>query len=80
MKITAISSQRRNNNRVNVFVDGEYRFSLELCQIVDLGLGVGKEFADQDIAVFEAESQFGKIYSRALEYFLRFFAMIFCIS
>ncbi len=70
MKITAISSQKRNNNRVNISIDGEYRFSLDLYQVVDLGIKIGKEYSDSDLIAFETESQFGKIYGRALEYCL----------
>jgi regulatory protein len=68
MKITSIKIQARNNNRVNVSVDGKYRFSLDIFQVGEIGLKVGKEYQDDEIIAFESESQFGKLYSRALEY------------
>lgn len=68
MKITAISSQQQNKNRVNIMVDGAYRFSLDIYQVADLGLRVGKEYSDEELTKLEAESQFGKLYGRALEY------------
>lgn len=70
MKITSISVQARNNNRVNVSVDGKYRFSLDVFQVGELGLKVGREYSEEELATLEQESQFGKLYSRALEYCL----------
>lgn len=70
MKITAIGIQTRDKNRVNVSVDGKYRFSLDVFQLVDLGLKVGAEFSDEALTALEQESLFGKLYGRALEYSL----------
>ncbi len=72
MKITALSAQQKDPNRVNVMVDGVFRFSLDIFQVADLGIRVGKEYSDNELLVLETESQFGKLYARALEYtFLR---------
>ena len=70
MKITSISVQAKNQDRVNISVDGQYRFSLDIFQVGDLGVKVGKEYSDDELAELETESQFGKLYSRALEYSL----------
>ena len=70
MKITAISLQIRDKNRVNVSVDGKYRFSLDLSQVISLGLKNGQDYSDEELLAFETESQFGKLYGRALEYCL----------
>ena len=70
MKITSISVQVHNPDRVNISVDGAYRFSLDISQVVELGVKVGRELDDADIETLEAESQFGKLYARALEYSL----------
>ena len=70
MKITAITSQQKDKNRVNVMVDGVYRFSLDIFQYADLGIRVGKEYTDEELNDLETESQFGKLYARALEYCL----------
>ncbi len=59
-----------NPDRVNVSIDGKYQFSLDISQITDLGVRVGRELDDDELAVLETESQFGKLYSRALEYCL----------
>jgi len=68
MKITAITVQARNKNRVNVSVDGRYRFSLEIAQLVELGLRQGAEYTDEELTALEQESTYGKVYARALEY------------
>lgn len=70
MKITNISVQAKNKDRVNVSVDGKYRFSLDIFQVSELGIKVGKEYTDQELIELETESQFGKLYGRALEYTL----------
>lgn len=68
MKITDISLQIKNPNRVNISVDGKYRFSLDIAQVADLELKVGSEYSEDELAVFATESEFGKLYARALEY------------
>jgi len=70
MKITGISIQKKDKNRINVMVDGKYRFSLDVFQLVDLGIKVGAEYSDEELTNLEQESQFGKVYGRALEYSL----------
>lgn len=70
MKITGITSQTKNDNRVNVMVDGTYRFSLDIFQLSDLGIRVGKEYTEEELVELESESQFGKLYARTLEYCL----------
>lgn len=68
MKITAITAQQKDKNRVNVMVDGKYRFSLDIFQYADLGIKIGKDYTDEELTLLETESQFGKVYARALEY------------
>ncbi len=68
MRITSISAQTKNPDRVNVAVDGKYSFSLDIYQVVELGLKVGNTYTEDELKEFEQESQFGKLYARALEY------------
>src|SRR5665811_2008417 len=70
MKITDIKLQTRDKNRVNISVDGKYRFSLHAYQLVELGIKVGREYDESELVTLEQESQFGKVYGRALEYCL----------
>lgn len=70
MKITALKIQVRDKDRVNVFVDGKYRFSLDITQITELGVKNGAEYSEAELTELENESQFGKLYTRSLEYAL----------
>jgi regulatory protein len=70
MKITGITAQQKDKNRVNVMVDGKYRFSLDIFQYADLGIKIGQDYTDEELTLLETESQFGKVYARALEYCL----------
>lgn len=70
MKLTAISPQVRDKERLNIFVDGKYRLSLLISQYADSGFRVGDEISEAELAVLESESVFGKVYTRALEYAL----------
>lgn len=70
MKITGISVQKKDTNRLNVFIDGRYRFSLDALQFVELGVKVGAEVTPEQLEVLEQESGFGKLYVRALDYCL----------
>lgn len=53
-----------------MLVDGKYRFSLDVFQVGELGIKVGKEYSEEELVGLETESQFGKVYTRALEYCL----------
>lgn len=70
MKITALTAQQKDPNRINVMVDGKYRFSLDISQVVSLGVKIGRDYSEKELAEIEGESQFGKLYARALEYCL----------
>ena len=70
MRISSISAGVRDKNRVNISVDGKYRFSLDLYQLSDLNIKLGKEYSESELIALEQESQFGKLYGRALEYCL----------
>lgn len=68
--ITALTSQVRDKSRVNVHINGSYLFSLDVSQVVDLGVRVGAEYTEETLAKVRAESEFGRLYTRALEYVL----------
>jgi len=70
MKITAVTPQQKDKNRVNVMVDGKFRFSLDIFQYADLGIKIGREYTEEELTAMETESSFGKVYARALEYCL----------
>ena len=68
MKITALKVQLRDKDRINVFVDGKYRFSLDINQVAELGVKTNTEYTEEELTELENESQFGKLYTRSLEY------------
>ena len=70
MRVTDISVQAKNADRVNISIDGTFRFSLDIFQVGQLGIKIGKEYDESEIAEIETESAFGKLYVRALEYCL----------
>ena len=70
MKITNIKQGVKNPNRVNVFVDGEYSFSLDVKQVVDFKIKIGLEIDDGQLTEFKRASEFGKLYQRTLEWVL----------
>lgn len=70
MQITDISIQARNSDRVNISIDGKYKLSLDVFQVTELGVRVGDELDEAQLAELERESVFGKLYARALEYTL----------
>lgn len=63
-KITALSLQKRNRQRVNVFLDGEFAFGL--ARIVAGWLEVGQVIDDDKIAELKAEDERETAYQRAL--------------
>ncbi len=70
MKITALKPQKSNRDRVNVYIDGSYLFSLDLSQVISLGVKTGVEYTKEELDDIQEESAFGKLYARALEYSL----------
>lgn len=70
MIVTGIQVQARNPDRVNISIDGKYRFSLDIAQLSDLGIKKGRELDEHELAELMGESEFGKLYARALEYCL----------
>lgn len=70
MKVTALTGQVRHKERVNVSIDGVYRFSLDMSQVIDFGVRVGREYTEAELDELEEESRYGKLYTRTLEYVL----------
>jgi regulatory protein len=62
--ITALKAQIRNPNRVNVYLDGEYAFSL--ARIVAAWLAVGQELSDAQIDKLQNQDLLEVAYQTAL--------------
>ena len=69
-KITDLKSGIRDQNRVNIFIDNEFAFSLDLAQVVDYHLKIGKILKPAEIEELKRASAYGKLYSQTLEWVL----------
>ncbi len=67
MRITKVAPATRTASRYNIFVDGEYSFSLDEFQLVQHSLHSGQEIDETKLAELQAESDFGKNYIRAVD-------------
>ena len=67
MKITEVSPQKNNPNRVSVYSDGEYVFSLDAVDAVVLGIKAGREISEKELNNLLFESRFGKAKAKALD-------------
>lgn len=66
MTITGIKAQVKNPDRVSVYVDEKYAFSLSYPQVLDQKVRVGLTVDDARLAELKHASDFGKAYERAL--------------
>lgn len=67
MKITDIETQKKNKNRVSVFVDGEYSFSLDSADALRLGVKAGAEITEKEIEIYNLESNLSKAKAKAFD-------------
>lgn len=70
LKITNIKQAVKNENRVNIFVNSKYSFSLDIAQLADYKLKVGQVISEEELTEFKKASEFGKLYQRTLEWVL----------
>lgn len=68
MKITAIKAQTKNPDRVSIYVDDKYAFSLNHNQLLEQKLRTGLEIDQVRLDEFKRASEQGKAYDRALNY------------
>ncbi|MBQ9016919.1 RecX family transcriptional regulator [Candidatus Saccharibacteria bacterium] len=68
--ITSVKPSPRNENRVNIFIDDEFAFSLDLAQVVEYKLKVGQTLDPAELEKLKKASNFGKLYQRTLEWAL----------
>jgi regulatory protein len=70
MIISAIKAQVKNPNRVSVFVDGKYTFSLSLDELLETKLKNGQELASPELKNLQQLSSDGKLRMRAFEWLM----------
>lgn len=69
-KVTDLRIGVRDENRVNVFLDGKFAFSLTIAQVSDFKLKRGSILSEDEISKIQKASDFGKLFQRSLEYAL----------
>lgn len=70
MQITKLTKQINSPDRVNIFIDGAYEFSLTLDEVLEHKIKVGKELDAQDLKILKKVSDDGKLKARTLEWLL----------
>src|SRR4051812_3257512 len=70
MKITSLKQQIKNPERVSIFVDGKYSFSLSLDELVKHKLVKEQELSEAQVKKFKKISEDGKLRARSLEWLL----------
>ena len=68
--VTQVKEAVRDQNRVNIYVDDKFYCSLDISQVVDFSIKIGRKLSDAELAELKRASDFGKFYARALEYVL----------
>lgn len=68
--ITKLTAGVKDPNRVNVFLDGRFAFSLDVAQVVELDVKVRQSVDEKRLKVLRDASDFGKMYQRTLEWVL----------
>lgn len=69
-KITDLRVGVRDKDRVNIFFDGKFAFSLTIAQVSDFKLKRGMILTSDEISRIQKASDFGKLFQRSLEYAL----------
>jgi regulatory protein len=64
--ITELRLQKRNKDRVNVYLDGQFAFGLAAIEAARLK--VGQELSDADIARLQKQDEIERAYERALNF------------
>lgn len=70
LRITDIRQAVKNENRVNVFVNDAYSFSLDISQVVDMHIKKGMVLCEAQLEEYKKASEFGKLNQRTLEWVL----------
>lgn len=68
MKITKLEYQKKDPNRVNIYVDDKYAAGLDINDLVKLGLYKDQEISQEGLNKIIGESEFGKLFNTALNF------------
>lgn len=68
MRITKLEYQKKDPNRVNVYIDEKFAVGLDVNDLVKLGLYNGQEVEEAELSKIIGESEFGKLFNFALNF------------
>src|SRR5579883_2888780 len=68
MRITALQSQMKNPERVNVFIDGHFTLSVNVLIIEQMGLEVGQELSTGQLEELRRQAALQQALDRALNF------------
>ena len=69
-RVTDIKEAVRDQNRVNVYINDKFFCSLDITQVIDLHVKIGRQLSGEELDELKRASEFSKFYARALEYAL----------
>lgn len=67
-QITDISPQKKNKERVNIFLDGKYAFSVSLENLLKKKLKIGTDLSSNEVVKLTANENLLKLLDRAINY------------
>jgi regulatory protein len=70
MKISKISEQTKNKDRVNIYIDAKYAFSLTLGQLLALHLKTDDKIDTDSLILYKKMSESGKLKMRTIEWLM----------
>lgn len=68
--VTDIKLQVKNPNRVSIYLDGRYSFSLTVDQLASFNFKKGDDLSLEEVEAYKDESSYGKLKAVALDYLL----------
>lgn len=63
-RITSVEQQKKNKNRFNIYLDGEFAFGADEDTVVNFRLLKGKQISEEDLEKILVETEIGKLMER----------------
>ncbi len=68
MRITRLEYQKKDPNRVSIYIDGKFSFGVTANDVIKLGLYRDKEVTSEELPKIIAESELGKLLNKAINF------------
>ena len=69
-RLTSITQGVKDQNRVNICLNGRFAFTLDIAQLADFKLRVGDVLTAEDYKYYQKASNFGKLYHATLNWLI----------